>query len=60
VFLTCNTNMNLPSWRGWKAQIGSEFSVLVSRKEANKTWDGSCHWFKIEKYKYNDRANKKF
>jgi hypothetical protein len=42
------------------AQIGSEFLVLVSRKETNKTWDGSCHWFKIEKFKYNDRANKRF
>jgi hypothetical protein len=43
-----------------KAQMGFEFLVLVSQKEANKTWDGSCHWFKIDKFKYNDRANKIF
>jgi hypothetical protein len=40
--------------------MGSQFLVLLSPKEANKTWDGSCHWFMIEKYKYNDRANKRF
>jgi hypothetical protein len=54
VVLTYKTKLNIPSWRGWKAQIGSEFLVLVSQKEANKSSDGSCHWFKVDRFKYND------
>jgi hypothetical protein len=30
--------------KGW---VGAEFLVLVSLKDANKTWDGSSHHFMI-------------
>jgi hypothetical protein len=30
-----------------KVGVGVEFLVLVSQKQANKTLDGSSHWFMI-------------
>jgi hypothetical protein len=38
-------NLNIMErMKGW---VSYEFLVLVSKKQANKTWDGSSYWFMI-------------
>jgi hypothetical protein len=47
VFLTCETSQPKHHEEDERLGVGSKFLVLVSQKDANKTWDGSSHRFMI-------------